>query len=72
MTTAVEIQQTLWLDTPKGQMRAKFLFDSGDDADLMWVCVNDRGEFWCFTNPEVRMAKNITMGVRVDEKPKEG
>ena len=26
-----EIRQTMWLDTPKGQGRAKFVIDAGDE-----------------------------------------
>jgi hypothetical protein len=61
-----EIKQTLWLDTPKGEARAKFLIDTGDDGDLQWVCFYANGEIWTWLNYEVRVAKNITMGIRKD------
>ena len=61
-----EIKQTIWLDTPKGQARAKFLISNGDDSDIEWVCFHATGEIWSWLNFEVRVAKNITMGIRTD------
>ena len=66
MPTIVEIAQTIWLMTPKGQATAKFLIDSGDEADLQWVCFIAEGkhkhEIWTFSNWDVRLMPNITMG----------
>ena len=64
----IEIRQTLWLDTPKGQGRAKFVIDAGDDADLQWIVVYEDGSFWTWNNYEVKAAKNVTMGIRRNEK----
>jgi len=64
----LELEQMLWLDTPRGLALAKFLIDRGIDSDNEWVCViNDSGEIWSFDNSDVRAAKNITIGRRVDE-----
>lgn len=62
-----EIHQSLWLDTPKGLARAKFLVINGDDSDAEWICFYENGEIWSWLNPEVRVAKNITMGIRRKE-----
>lgn len=59
-----EIQQTIWLETPKGEARAKFLISNGDDSDLEWVCFYANGEIWSWLNYEVRVAKNITFGIK--------
>ena len=68
--TITEIHQTIWLDTPKGQARAQFLIFNGDDSDIEWVCFYPNGEIWSWLNPEVRVAKNVTMGIRSDERGK--
>ena len=65
-----EIRQTIWLDTPKGEARAKFLINNGDDCDIEWVCFYASGEIWSWLNFEVRVVKNITMGIRRDTDPK--
>jgi len=70
VSTIHELQQHLWLDTPRGMALAKFLVDHGIDGDNEWICiVNETGEIWSFDNSDVRAAKNITIGRRVDEKP---
>lgn len=56
--------QVLWLDTPRGQGRVIACVDRGPDSDLEWVCVTEDGSIWSFMNQEVRVAKNITYGVR--------
>lgn len=34
----------------------------------MWVCfICATGECWTFQNPEIKLEKNVTMGVRVSE-----
>lgn len=54
----------LWLDTPKGQLRVLACVDNGPDSDLEWICVAENGEIWSVLNSEVKVAKNITYGVR--------
>lgn len=56
-----EVRQTIWVETPKGTGRVKFIIDAGDDADLQWVCFYPNGEIWTWLNSEVRVVKNITM-----------
>jgi hypothetical protein len=66
-----EIQQAIWLETPKGLALAKFLVDRGIDSDNEWVCiVNDTGEIWSFDNSGVLVCKSLTLGRRCEwEKP---
>jgi hypothetical protein len=64
-----EIQQVIWLDTPKGQALAKFLIDRGIDSDLEWVTViNATGEIWSFDNSDVLVSKNLTLNRRCEWK----
>lgn len=59
----LEITQLLWLQTPKGQGIAKFLIDHGPEADLLWVCfIHETKEIWTFSNFDVRVESNITLG----------
>ena len=59
----IEIEQMLWLQTPKGQGIAKFLIDRGPESDLEWVCfIHETKEIWTFSNWDVRVSDNITLG----------
>lgn len=59
----LEIHQLIWLQTPKGQGVAKFLIDNGPESDLQWVCfITDTKEIWTFSNWDVRVHSNITLG----------
>lgn len=59
----LELTQLLWMRTPKGEGIAKFLIDYGPDADLMWVVVQDNGEIWTWSNWDVRVVRNTTLGI---------
>jgi hypothetical protein len=43
-------------------VRAFVLIDRGDESHLLWVCVRQSGEIWCYENPAVRMDGNPTLG----------
>jgi hypothetical protein len=59
----IQLNPSVPLDTPKGKGQALFLIDYGCEHHLMWtVALDDNGEIWTFSNPEVRAQKNITMG----------
>ena len=58
----LELQQILWLKTPKGQAIAKFLIYHGPESDLQWVCVQATGEIWTWSNWDVRVLDNVTLG----------
>ena len=63
MTTIHEIQQLIWMETPKGQGIAKFMIDSGPESDLQWVCfIHETREIWTFSNWDVRLVENVTLG----------
>lgn len=57
----LELTQTIWLQTPKGQALAKFLIDRGDESDLQWVCFHENGECWTWMNLEIKASSNRTM-----------
>lgn len=62
-----EIQQVIWLDTPKGQALAKFIVDRGVDSDLEWITVlQETGQVLSFDNSEVLVCKSFTLGRRTD------
>lgn len=55
------------LDTPKGPGFAHLVIDPGQEHHLQWVVfLKASGECWCFSNPEVRLQANVTMGIRTD------
>ncbi len=54
------------LDTPKGPAYAHLAIDYGQEHYLLFVCfVNETGECWIFPNRDVRIQKNVSMGVRM-------
>lgn len=64
-----ELKEPLWFDTPKGKAMAKFLIDYGSQSNLLWVCfMQETGECWTFDNAKILLDKNITDGIRVNEK----
>jgi len=51
------------LDTPKGAGQATFLLDYGLEHDLYWVVFLDESrECWTFSNRDIRVQKNLTIG----------
>lgn len=62
----LELFQLLWLQTPRGPAVAKFLIDYGPEADLMWVCVQENGEIWTWSNDRVQAHDNVTLGRKAD------
>ena len=67
MAVIHELQQVLWLDTPKGLALAKFIIVEGIDSDILWVtAVQKTGECWTFSNEDIRFCKNVTIGRRCE------
>lgn len=68
MGTLLQLNPTIPLDTPKGSGRAHFLIDYGEEFHLIWVVfLDETGQCWAFENPEIRLEKNVTLGVRKEE-----
>jgi hypothetical protein len=56
------------LHTPKGKGLASFIIDYGCEHHLMWVVfIDSTGEIWTYSNPDVHVQQNITLG-RIYEK----
>ena len=67
-----QLNPPLPLYTSKGSGLAHFVIDYGPEADLVWVVFMDAdGACWTIPNPEIRIAKNWTMGRRSVKRPDE-
>lgn len=67
----LQLNEPLWFNTPKGEAVAHFLIDRGFEHDLEWVCfVTETGECWTFSNQDIRIQKNITIGRVNQNEPK--
>ena len=61
--TAIQLDPTIPLLTPKGSGSAIFMIDYGPEHHLLWVVIDDAtGEIWSWPNPQVRGERNISMG----------
>jgi hypothetical protein len=61
-----QLNPPLPLLTPKGKAWAHLVIDYGPEADLMWVCFQDEdGACWTWSNRDVRIQANATLGRRV-------
>jgi hypothetical protein len=60
-----QLNPPLPLLTPKGKAWAHLVIDYGPEADLMWVCFQDEdGACWTWSNRDVRIQANATLGRR--------
>jgi hypothetical protein len=63
----LQLNPPIPLNTPKGPGLAWLVIDYGAEHNLMWtVAIDETGEIWTFSNPEVRAQKNITLGRKVN------
>jgi hypothetical protein len=61
-----QLNPPLPLLTPKGKAWAHLVIDYGPEADLMWVCFQDEdGACWTWSNRDVRIQANATLGRRL-------
>lgn len=59
----LQLNPALPMKTPKGSGWAHFVIDYSQEHDLMWVVFLDStGECWTFSNKDVRMDKNYSLG----------
>ena len=62
MTTVIQLNPTIPLDTPKGKATAFFLIDYSQEHHLSWVTFIDAtGECWTFENRLVRLQSNYSI-----------
>jgi len=57
----VQLDPPLWMDTPRGPALAHFLIAEWEH-DLYWVCFQQDGVIWTWSNSDVRASKNLTVG----------
>jgi hypothetical protein len=61
----LQLNPPIPLDTPKGPAYAHLVIDYGQEHYVLFVCfVNQTGECWIFPNRDVKVEKNLTMGIR--------
>jgi hypothetical protein len=63
----LELKHQLWMSTPHGVARAIIMIDRGDDGDTQWVCIHKDGCILTYSNWQVKVARNITMGIERDK-----
>lgn len=69
--TVTQLNPPIPLETPKGSGLAHLMIDYGPEFHLMWaVFLDANGECWTFQNPEIRAAKNVTLGRQSISQPK--
>jgi len=66
MISIHELQQELWVDTPKGRGQVLAWIDRGPHSNLAWLCCLLNGEVWECKQYDIRVATNWTMGIRRD------
>jgi hypothetical protein len=64
----LQLNPPIWLDTPKGKALAHVLIDYGIEHDLLWICAQQDGECWTWSNKDIRFDKNISIGRDFNEK----
>ena len=58
-----QLNPALPLHTPKGKGWAHFVLDYSQEHDLLWVVfLNDTGECWTFSNSDIRIDNNYSLG----------
>ena len=58
-----EPNNRLDVETPKGPGVIWLVMDYGHETDTIYiVIINETGEFWQFTNKDIRAKNNITFG----------
>jgi hypothetical protein len=58
-----QLNPTIPVITPKGKGFAHLVIDYSQEHDLMWVVfINKTGECWTYSNKDIRLDENITIG----------
>lgn len=59
----LQLDPPIPLNTPKGPGMAWLVIDYGPEHNILWtVAIDNTGELWTFSNPEVRAQQNISIG----------
>lgn len=62
MISILELQQQVWVTTPKGNGRLFLVTEYGSEIEKVFTVILDNGEIWEFTNEHVKATNNITFG----------
>jgi hypothetical protein len=61
--TILQLDPPIPLKTPKGEGFAHLVIDYSQEHHLLWVVfLDETGECWAFSNSEVRMVDNPSLG----------
>lgn len=64
----LQLQPTIPLDTEHGPADAFFLLDYSEQHPIYYIVfLRNTGECWMLDSRLVKLEKNITMGIRVNE-----
>ena len=62
----MQLNPPIPVDTPRGPAYAHLVIDYSQEHYVLFVCfLADTGECWVLPNRDVKLQKNLTMGVRV-------
>jgi len=56
----LELQQQVWVTTPKGNGRLFLVTEYGSEIEKVFTVILDNGEIWEFTNEHVKATNNVT------------
>ena len=66
MTTIHEIQQTMWVHTPKGLGQPLFIIDYGIHQNTIWVvCLKESGNILHFDSKQLKIERNNTLEINL-------
>ena len=69
----MRLDPSIPLECPKGAGRAILVQDMGEEHDMLWTIIIDRGpntgQIWTYRNRDVRSRENVTMGRPAGTKP---
>jgi len=60
MICMLELQQQVWVTTPKGNGRLFLVTEYGSEIEKVFTVILDNGEIWEFTNEHVKATNNVT------------
>lgn len=66
MTTILEIQQFLWVNTPHGDGQALFLIDYGPHENTVWVVALEKdGAIKHYNSNQITLCTNNTFNINI-------
>ena len=64
----LEIQQTLWFNTPHGLGQALFIIDYGIHQNTIWVVANkEDGKIRHYDSNQISLEKNCTIDLNLNQ-----